>query len=609
MATTARFNVQRRQELSAVFKPARMARVWRELVRQQLRRLEIPDLHDYYDFNFNIETRVEAIAERILAGQFRADIPLVYRVEKKLGICRHMMLPSPSDALVFQVIADSLYAELVKVQPSKQAYYARDRHALKLPHDGPTPPSYPWFVLWPQFQEEIWGFAKSHPILVTTDLSNYFDNIEFDDLRRVIAGHIPAKEVLLDVLFSLVEDLAWRPDYLPRARKGLPTIQIEAPRLLAHALLFEVDSVLKDRTSNCFVRWMDDINFGVANRAEATKVLGELNDVLKSRGLALNLAKTELLTSRQAKLHFMFKENMRLSGVLKRAKALKSEKAKAKLGVEVASELSVHLAQCNARNKDKVTKRYFGLLGTLANPGACADCVDLFRADAGLRPTVTRYLTSLPFRRPATATVLRILETVQCADDVTKIGLITAIFAWDVPRTAPGMRFVARLRAVLEKPKSAIDWQCWFLFLARFGEAQEALTAFEASKHVRRREPFIARQATTLLCRALAVNPKRVKELWEREVSTGLSDSASVAVNLMHFASATFPTKKDKVYSYLFPENAPRAYPIAKFLLLCVMAAAAQGKGSTLARPVVADHVVDPWMLAVLKAIHPAWFA
>ena len=37
-----------------------------------------------------------------------------------------------------------------------------------------------------------------------------------------------------------------------------------APRLLAHALLFEVDYLLKKRTQNNFVRWMDDINFGVA---------------------------------------------------------------------------------------------------------------------------------------------------------------------------------------------------------------------------------------------------------------------------------------------------------------------------------------------------------
>src|SRR5437899_786170 len=99
MRTTARFDIQRHRELKAIFTVARMCRVWRDLVRSQLRRLDIPDLHDYYDFNFNIESRAEAIIERILAGQYRAEAPLIYRIEKKLGICRHMMLPSPADAL------------------------------------------------------------------------------------------------------------------------------------------------------------------------------------------------------------------------------------------------------------------------------------------------------------------------------------------------------------------------------------------------------------------------------------------------------------------------------------------------------------------------------
>lgn len=609
MATTARFDVQRRAEFEAVFKPARMAQVWRNLVKQQLRRLAIPDLHDYYDFNFNIERRCEGIAERILGGQYRAEAPLVYKVEKKLGICRHMILPSPADALVFQVLSDALYEELVKVQPSKKAYYARDRHGLKLPHGGTSPPGYPWFVLWPKFQEEIWGFAKGFPILVTTDLSNYFDNIAFDDLRRVIAGHVHAKEALLDLLFSLVEDLAWRPDYLPRSRKGLPTIEIEAPRLLAHALLFELDAVLKDRTADSFVRWMDDINFGVDSPERAMMVLGELNDVLKSRGLALNMAKTQLLSAREAKHHFMFAENVKLSRLDKQARRLKSPAAKKKLGDRVAAAFDTHLNGCKARNKDKVSKRFFTILGQLSHPGAVKHCQRLHKVDAGLRSTVVRYLTCLEFARPATIAMLRILEQTHYVDDVTKIELVTAILDWSPPRSPLGRRFLHRVRKQLEKPKSMSDWHCWFLFLGKYGEPHEALTAYEQSRDVRRREPFLARQATTLLCRAYPVNAKRVRTLWEREVSTGLADSASVAVNLLHFAEASFPAKKDRAYRYLFPDKASGPYPIAKFLLLCLLATTARDNKVVTPRPVVGERVNDPWMLNAIQRIHSPWFA
>ena len=145
----------------------------------------------------------------------------------------------------------------------------------------------------PKFQKEIWKFSKAYRFLVSTDVTNYFDNIGLRELRHVISAIAKTKEVYLDLLFSLIEDLSWNPDYLPTSHKGLPTIDIEAPRLLAHALLFEVDYVLKKRTKNSFVRWMDDINFGVSERRTANIVLGEINDVLKSRGLALNLAKTK----------------------------------------------------------------------------------------------------------------------------------------------------------------------------------------------------------------------------------------------------------------------------------------------------------------------------
>lgn len=608
MRTTARFDIQRHSELMEIFTRDRMCRVWRTLVKSQLRRLDIPDLHDYYDFNFNIEARAEAIIERILAGQYRAESPLVYRVEKKLGICRHMMLPSPADALVFQVIADVLFEELEKVKPSKKAFYARDRHSMKLPHEVQCDSRYPWFVLWPQFQEAIWGFAESHPYLVTTDLANYYDNIAFDDLRRVIAGHVPTKEVVLDLLFSLIEDLAWRPDYLPKASKGLPTIEIEAPRLLANALLFELDAVLKDRTKDSFVRWMDDINFGVEDVKRATHILGELNDVLKSRGLALNLAKTQILNAKEVEHHFLFKENVRLTKIQERAKKLKSDKAKLRQGTRLVNELNDHLANCGSRNRDKVTKRYFTILTHLRHTGACGLCPDLFAREAGLRASITRYLSSLPYSRAATTAYLSILGKTQFIDDVSKIMVVRSISDWAVPRNAVGRRFVDRVLAALGVPVTAFDWHCQFLLLSKYGEPHKILSAFDGSKSSRKTESFLARQGIALLARSVGINEKKVRETWEREVSTGLSDSASVAVNLLNFHNDKFPAKSSRAYKYLFPKDLKSAYPISKFLLLCVVAASETRCESKSARPEVAQFVKDEWMVSQLKAINPIWF-
>ena len=135
MKTTARFEIQRSKELKKLFVKRRMLELWRKLVKEQLRGLDIKDLHDYYDFNYAIDSKVDAVIEKVSSGLYRAEAPLVYKMEKKFGVCRHMLIPSPSDALVFQVLTDELFDALIKAQPSERAFYSRDRHFLKLPHE------------------------------------------------------------------------------------------------------------------------------------------------------------------------------------------------------------------------------------------------------------------------------------------------------------------------------------------------------------------------------------------------------------------------------------------------------------------------------------------
>ena len=61
MKTTARFDLERRRQLRLLFTKERLAYLWRNLVKQQMRGFDITDLHDYYDFNFSIESRAEFI--------------------------------------------------------------------------------------------------------------------------------------------------------------------------------------------------------------------------------------------------------------------------------------------------------------------------------------------------------------------------------------------------------------------------------------------------------------------------------------------------------------------------------------------------------------------
>ena len=423
MPTTARFNIKRLQILDELFQKRKLVKLWRNLVRQQLREMDVLDLYDYYDFNLNIDDKVQNIRDEILAGRYKAHKPLVYKIEKKYGISRHLMIPNPSDALIFQVIANYLSEELSDAEPTKQAYFSRDRATLKLPHEYKDYPEEFWLELWEKYQAEIFKFSKNHKYLVVTDITNYYDNIGLRELRNVIAGRFSISEVVLDLLFRLVEELSWAPDYLPYTLKGLPTINIEAPRLLAHILLFEIDEVLSAKTSNSFVRWMDDINFGVDSKEKGCEILSDLNDVLKSRGLALNLSKTNIYTAKQAERHFLFKENRKLNKIEEKIESGKFKKSK--IASEIENEFKKHLRNQEYLNWGKVAKRFFTLSGKLKTTRLIKYSYQLFIEKPGLRPSIILYFQRLNYSKFLSKNILNILKNIRRYDDVLLFQLVS----------------------------------------------------------------------------------------------------------------------------------------------------------------------------------------
>jgi len=376
--------------------------------------------------------------------------------------------------------------------------------------------------------------------------------------------------------------------------------------LLAHALLFEVDYVLKNRTNDSFVRWMDDINFGVSNLRSAKIILGEISDVLKSRGLALNLGKTEVMTSKEAEHHFLFRENLRLNKVQKHVRKLKSLQAKAKLANKLQHELASHLKSCRARNRDKVTKRFLSILGALGVPAALPQARLIYASQPSLRASVLRYFSRLPFSHRVAKTFLQLLQETEQYDDATRFGFVEAVVRWSVPHDASGIRFVTDIRRQLGATDSQFDWLCFLVFLSKYGQPHEVLNAVVAGRQIK--DAFFARQRMAALARALGINPKSVKSQWHTETSTGYSDSASVANNLLNFSRGVFPTKRNLLYLYLFPTQVQQAYPLPKFLLLCCLAQAEAGAGKMMKRPEVSAHVRDAWYQHWLGQIHPYWF-
>jgi hypothetical protein len=333
---------------------------------------------------------------------------------------------------------------------------------------------------------------------------------------------------------------------------------------------------------------MDDINFGINSATAAQTVLGETNEVLKSRGLALNLGKTVVMSAKEAESHFLFKENLELTKLDQKLKGLKTRTPKRRLAVDVVRQFATHLKKCSARHKDKVTRRYFTLLGNIGEPVGLAISKSVFSEQPSLRGSVLKYFTRLPFRTDVARVFVRLLKDTTIYDDVTKFAFVQAAVDWRIPRNQRGSECVSSIRKLINKPKTPFDWLCYVLFLAKYGDPHEALNAAVYGKKHFSREPFFARQIMAILPRGLSINPTAVHRRWREEASVGPSDSASVATNLLAFLHLGFPRRRDRSYLYLFPATIQKPYPIAKFLLLCVIAYSEKTRGRLQPRPEVA---------------------
>mgnify|MGYP002395627616 FL=1 len=142
----------------------------------------------------------------ILSGTYKVSQPLIYRIEKKFGVCRHLVIPQPIDALVLQVLVEQVADKILSNQPSNNAFYSRDKHNVTHPHKIEDY-GFTWRQKWKQLQKKIYNFHDGKNLIVVTDLSNYYDSIDVEELRKVFTSYSKIDEVLIDLLFRIIEEI------------------------------------------------------------------------------------------------------------------------------------------------------------------------------------------------------------------------------------------------------------------------------------------------------------------------------------------------------------------------------------------------------------------
>src|SRR5436190_3797713 len=564
---TERFNRLRKSRLSSIFTRKDIANIWRRTVRNQLRSVDLKDLYDHYDFNYNIDDRAASLRTDILNGTYRSAQSLVYRIEKKHGICRHLVIPQPLDALVLQVLIESVAADILVQQPSPNAFFSRDKHSVGLPHEI-SEGGGSWRQQWKSLQKKIYSFTESKELIVVTDLSNYYDSVDIKELRKVFTNYTQQKEVVIDLLFRIIEEISWKPDYLPYSSRGLPTTNVEGVRLLAHVFLYEIDEVLKERTGDSFTRWMDDIVIGVDTHKEATETISSVSDMLKSRGLALNVAKTNIYNEDEGRYHFQIDENRYIDSI---EVIERSHKRYKKVCSEVHKRFKSHLKKPGAKYWEKVAKRYITTYGKLKCKLLIPLVEKMYIAHPGLRPNIIMYLADVGYSKTTSAAVLAILRAISVFDDISLYQLCELVTKWRVPREAEAAEFLKSFEEHIVhfsfKRKEPSDFYSVLWFKAKYNHPEDLNRFLVRYQNIWQTDSFLRRQVTSVLSRVYTVNPVRVSELLMTQISSGASSTVSVANQIVQFSNLErIDTKMDM---YLFPKHVQSPYPLPKFLVLC----------------------------------------
>lgn len=481
--------------LSGSINATSLAYSWKKKVRDDLKRQIIPDPLEYLDLHVSHPAICAAISTEIHAGSYVPSHVTRLTSEKSQGLCRLLVLPDARDALVLQVLADSLWSELKQAAPSDKSFYAPKDHAFSnsKPKKG-LEDEYGPIGVWLKFQNEILGFSKRYKYIVVTDIANYYDWIRYSGLRSVLTDLIDTKEIVLDILISVLKAMIWRPDYMQNDDLGLPQCDFDAARMLAHTFLFEADGLLKDYPGIEFARYMDDIDIGVNSLADAKRVLRDLDLTLQSRHIRLNSGKTKILSAKKAKEHFCVFENEIVDKIEKR---LSRRLAAGRLTPRQRNLLPWLMDRWwkdgifHKGNGSKILKRLINYSRVFDAPLRDHLFREAFLNMPGMRETLMRYVSKSTNPINYMKIVTECIKTDEIIDDVTYLRIANAF------TTA---RYTKRInRTVLQDFISSFDSENPFrllsalLLTSRFLNHTDLRKTIDSREHVWRTEPIVIR--------------------------------------------------------------------------------------------------------------------
>ena len=481
-----------------------MDSAWKEYVHKGLRDQPVADLYDYFDFHRNRQKKFSQLSFQVSSGSYEPRSSQIARLEKKVGLCRPIVIPTPEDAVVMQCITEELLSPALKAQPSENVFFSRSHSTpqTKLAFGR----DYIWFRRYKRFANLRIEISSVHDWLVVTDVANYFDTIIHAFLRNQLAELDGVKEPILDILFRIIPYVSWKPDYLPLSDRGLPQVQFDAPRLLAHVYLYEIDQFIDAQTAGNFVRWVDDISAAVPNEERGHRLVRDLDALMHTRGIRLNSGKTHVLSKHDAFKFFQVSENKLVDALAKEAnRRIKSGLAMSRFNQKCKNRFDKFLRKSKFGHHDKVVRRYLNLFTITKSDGALKYCIDSFARDPSIREACLTYFLALGPRLAIFNMLNGYLMGGFAIDDISICQSARLLTRWQIQPNSGLEKHVRILGRELAKDtylrRSPFYLTASIWILGKYGTSQQLLIALRGSRGLWSNSEHLARQVVAVVAR------------------------------------------------------------------------------------------------------------
>ena len=161
-----------------------------KIIRAELKNATMRDVIDFVDYDVDPDKWIRTLLAQISSGRYEPATPFRFTIGKSNGFSRTMTQPAIPDLVLYRTIVDEIYLKALK-REHKHVYFKRERlqSAQRLAQQQAAQ-QITWatqyrmtsqrsFFNWLRFAQyrKYLLLQATHPYLVVTDITNFFDSL------------------------------------------------------------------------------------------------------------------------------------------------------------------------------------------------------------------------------------------------------------------------------------------------------------------------------------------------------------------------------------------------------------------------------------------------